>query len=392
MPTKVEYPWHKEYFEIREAISALCAQFTPTYWDEHEANAEFPEEFFKAFAEGGWLGTTVPEELGGSGLPLAAMAAVFEEVAASGGALDACSSVHLPTLVLPILLHVATPEQRERFLPKIVTGEIYTTFGVTEPNAGTDTTRIATVAERNGHEYVIRGQKIWQSGALRGDRVILVTRTAKRDPERPAKGITLFMVDLKSSGITIRPIHKISRNAVPSCEMWLDDVRVPAEDLIGEEGEGFYHLLAGLNGERLLIAAECLGMGRWAVEHSADYANERVVFGKQIGENQAVAHPIADAYLHLLAASHVVAAGLAAFDAGAPESEIGTLSNAAKYLCSEAGFKATDHAMQVHGGFAFSREYHVGRYWIESRLPRIAPVSNQVILNYFSRKLGLPRN
>lgn len=201
------------------------------------------------------------------------------------------------------------------------------------------------------------------------------------------------MVDLRSEGVTIQKIAKISRNAVASTELFLHEVRVPLEDLVGTEGEGFYHLLAGLNGERLLVVAECLGMGRWAVEQATTYANERVVFGRPIGRNQAVQHPIADSYLQLLAASHVVAAGLAAFEADGSPEEVGTLANGAKYLASEAGFAATDRALQVFGGYGFSREYHVGRHWIESRLPRIAPVSNQMVLNYIAeRALGLPRS
>jgi len=393
MSPRIEFPWHRPYADIREAVGALCARFPLNYWDEHERDGEFPEEFFGAFAAGGWMGATVPEEYGGSGLPLAAMAAVLEEVAAAGGALDACSALHVPMLVLPVLLRSGTEEQRRRFIPPIIAGELYTTFGVTEPNAGTDTTRIETTAERRGDHYVVRGQKVWNTGALRGDRVILIARTSPRTEERPARGMSLFMVDLKAPGVTIEKIPKISRNAVASCEVFLDDVEVAVEDRIGEEGDGFYDLLAGLNGERLLVAAECVGLGRWATLRSAEYASDRRVFGRAIGANQSVAHPIADSYLQLLAASHVVWAGLAAYDGGAPAEEVGTYANAAKYLSSEAGFAATDRAMQVHGGFGFAREYHVGRYWIESRLPRVAPVSNQMVLNYFSeRVLGLPRS
>jgi acyl-CoA dehydrogenase len=390
---KVGYPWHAEYREIREAIAQLCGAFSLDYWDEHERDGVFPEEFFRAFADGGWLGATVPERYGGSELPLSAMAAVLEEVAASGGALDACSALHVPMLVLPVLLRSATEEQCERFIGPIIAGELYTTFGVTEPNAGTDTTRIETFAQRDGDRFVINGQKVWNTGALRGDRVLLIARTSPRSEERPARGMSLFMMDLRAPGVTISKIPKIGRNAVASAELFLQDVPVGAEDLIGTEGEGFYNLLAGLNGERLLVAAECLGMGRWAVERSTTYANERVVFARPIGRNQAVQHPIADSYLQLLAASHVVAAGLAAFDGDGTPEEVGKLANASKYLSSEAGFQATDRAMQIFGGFGFAREYHVGRYWIESRLPRIAPVSNQMVLNYFAeRVLGLPRS
>ncbi len=298
---QVGFPWHREYREIREAIAQLCAGFGPEYWDEHERDSVFPEEFFRAFAEGGWLGATVPEQYDGSGLPLTAMAAILEEVAASGGALDACSALHIPMLVLPILLRSASEEQRQRFIPSIIAGETYTSFGVTEPNAGTDTTRIETFATRQDDgSYVISGQKVWNSGALRADRVILIARTSPRTEEKPARGMSLFMVDLRTPGITIRKIPKISRNAVASTEVFFDSVAVPVEDLIGTEGQGFYHLLAGLNGERLLVAAECLGMGRWAVQSATAYAKERVVFGRPIGKNQSVQHPIADSYMQLL--------------------------------------------------------------------------------------------
>jgi acyl-CoA dehydrogenase len=391
---RLEYPWHQPYRDIREAMAQLCATFPLEYWDQHEYEAQFPEEFYRAFADGGWLGTTVPEEYGGSGLPMIALAAVLEEVAASGGALDACSSVHIPMLSLPILLRFGTEAQRERFIGPIIRGELYVTFGVTEPNAGTDTTRIETTATRRGDKFIVDGQKVWNSGALRGDRVMLVVRTSPRSEERGrARGMSLLMVDLKAPGITITPIRKISRNAVASTEVFFDNVEVPVEDLIGTEDEGFYHLLAGLNGERLLISAESLGMGRWAVERAVSYASERVVFGRPIGANQSIQHPLADAYLQLLAASQVVATGLEAYQGGDDSDRMGMLANAAKYLSSEAAFKAADQGMQTLGGFSFAREYHMGRFWMESRLQRIAPVSNQLVLNFVAeRVLGLPRS
>jgi acyl-CoA dehydrogenase len=389
----VRYAFHQEHREIREAVAQLCSQFSLEYWDEHERDGVFPEEFYRAFADGGWLGASTPVEYGGSGLPISALAAILEEVAASGGALDACASVHIPLLTVPVLLRHGTPEQCHEMIPRIVAGELFVSFGVTEPTAGTDTTRISTFARRRGDEYVISGQKVWNSGALRAEKVLLVTRTEHRDEANRASGITLFLVDLDSDGIGIQPIPKISRNAVKSCELFLDEVVVPADRVVGEVGKGFSHLLTGLNGERLLLSAECLGLGRWCVEQSARYACERSVFGRPIGANQSVQHPITEGYLKLLAASHVLEAGLEAFEAGADSDQIGALTNSAKFLASEACYFAADQAFQTFGGYSFAREYHVGRHWAQCRLQRVAPVANQLVLNYLAeRVLDLPRS
>ena len=321
------------------------------------------------------------------------MVAVLEEVAAGGGALNACSAVRLPLLCVPTLLAFGTEEQRRTILPKIASGELYVTFGVTEPDAGTETTKISSRAVKTEAGWVVDGTKTWNSGALQGDKVLLLARTGTPQPgERRGAGLTLFLTDLKADTIDIRPIPKIGRNAVASCDVVFRNHPMADSEVIGEVGQGFYHLLHSLNGERLYIAAEVLGMGRWAVDRASRYADERVVFSRKIGMNQAVAHPLAKAYLELLAAGQVLYTAVDAYLAKGGAA-VGTLANAAKYLCSEAACAAAENAMQVFGGYSYAREYHIGRYWIESRIQKIAPINNQMILNYVSEKcLGLPRS
>lgn len=387
-------PWHKQHRDLRDGVRGLLATFPMRYFDRCEAEHEFPEEFFQAFARAGWLGMHIPESYGGAGLGLSAVAAVLEEVAACGGALDASTSVHTPMLWIPTLLKFGTEEQRQRYLPAIERGELYVTFGVTEPNAGTDTTRIQTTARRGGSGWVISGQKTWNTGALRGDKVMLVTRTSPRPSDgRAGWGMTLFLVDLKAPGLTIQPIEKYTRNGVVSCELFLDEVEVEDDAVIGTIDEGFSHLLASLNGERLLLSAVALGMARWAIETSVRYANDRVVFGRRIGANQSIQHPLADAYVRLLATSELVSTALGIYDGGGDIREVGALATAAKYMASEVAFFAADRAMQTHGGFAIAREYGVGRYWAEARIQRLAPLANELALSHVAEHvLGLPRS
>jgi acyl-CoA dehydrogenase len=301
--------------------------------------------------------------------------------------------VHIPILAIPTLLKFGNEQQRATYLPQIARGELFVTFGVTEPNAGTDTTRIETTAAAVTGGYLVNGTKVWNTGALRGDLVMLLARTAERPGSgRKGMGLTLMLADLKSSSVDIRAIPKIGRNAVASAELFFNDLFVPADRVIGTVGEGFYHLLHSLNGERLLVSAEALGIGRWAIEHAAQYAKERVVFGRPIGQNQAVQHPLAKAYLHLLAATEVLDRVITEYERTGPAS-IGGLANGLKYLASEAAFAATDAAMQTFGGYAYAREYHIGRHWIESRLQLLAPINNQMILNNIAENaLGLPRS
>lgn len=387
------FPHLRRDGDLRSAVRSLCARYDLSYWDRVDAEHEFPEDFFRDFAKSGFLGTLVPEEYGGGGGSTPEMVAILEEVGAGGGALNACSSVHTPLLCAPTILKFGTEEQRQAWLPLIVAGEMYTTFGVTEPDAGTDTTRIRTRAVRDGDQWVVSGSKVWNTGALRGDKVLLLVRTSEPEPgQRRGLGLTLLMVDLEDDSITIRRIPKIGRNAVASCEVFFDETRVPADRVVGNVGEGFYHLLHSLNSERLFVAAGVLGMGRWALDAAAGYGRDRVVFGRPIGQNQAVQHPLAKSYLDLLAAAEVLERAVSEYEERGAEA-VGVISNAAKYLCSEATFATTDASMQIFGGFSFAREYHIGRHWIESRLPRVAPVNNQMILNFVAeRVLDQPRS
>lgn len=389
----VPFPHQERQRELRAAVAALCSKFDLDYWESCDREHRFPEEFFRAFADAGYLGVLIPEEYGGGGGEMADQVAVLEELAASGGGLNACSAVHIPMLCIPTVLAFGSDAQRSEILPKVAAGELFVTFGVTEPDAGTDTTRISTRATPSGDGWVVNGTKVWNSGALRGDKILLLARTSEpAEGERRGNGLTLFLTDLKASTVEIREIPKIGRNAVASAEVFFRDHPVTPEEVVGEIGQGFYHLLHSLNGERLLVSAEAIGLGRWAIEAGTRYAEERVVFGRQIGTNQAVQHPLAAAYLRLLAASEVVYRAVDEY-AEKGGGAVGTLANAAKYLSSEAGFGACDDAMQIFGGYAYAREYHIGRHWIESRLQRIAPVNNQMVLNYIAeRSLGLPRS
>jgi acyl-CoA dehydrogenase len=379
--------------DLRQAVRTLCAKYDVTYWDEKDVQHEFAEDFFKDFAASGFLGTLIPTQYGGGGGSTGNMVAILEEVGASGGAFNACSTVHTPLLCVPAILTFGTEKQRQELLPEIAEGRLFITFGVTEPNAGTDTTRISLRAEDDGSTYRVNGTKVWNTGALRGEKVMVLARTSEPSAgEKRGEGLTLLLVDLDSDGIEIRPIPKIGRNALASCEVFFHDVTAAKSDVIGEVGQGFYHLIHSLNSERLFIAAECIGLGRWALTSATRYALEREVFGRQIGKNQAVQHPLAKGYVGLLAAAEVLYRAVDEYESKGG-ALVGPLANAAKYLCSEASFAVNDAAMQIFGGYSYAREYHIGRHWIESRLPRVAPVNNEMILNYIAeRTLGLPKS
>jgi acyl-CoA dehydrogenase len=342
-------------------------------------------------AEGGWIGIAIPEAYGGGGKGIRHAAVVLEEVAASGACMNGASSVHLSIFGMhPVVVH-GTEEMKQRFLPQVADGSLHVAFGVTEPNAGTDTTKIETRAARDGDEYVINGRKVWTSKALEADRILLLTRTTPlAECRKPTDGMTLFLVDRHAPGVEARAIEKMGRNAVASCETFYDDVRVPVADRVGDEGRGFQYLLAGLNAERILVAAEALGMGRVALQRAVAYANDRVVFDRPIGKNQGIAFPLAEAHAKLRAAELMVREAAWRIDAGLP---CGEEANLAKYLAAEAGFFAADRAVQTHGGYGYATEYHVERYFREARLPRIAPISQELILAYVAEHvLGLPRS
>jgi acyl-CoA dehydrogenase len=376
---------------IRAAVADLSGKFDDQYWLEKDTNHEFPTEFYDTFAKGGWLGITTPEKYGGHGYGITEASLLLEEVSAAGGGMNAASCMHLSIFGMhPVIVH-GSEEMKQRTLPRIVTGDLHVCFGVTEPGAGLDTTRITTFARKDGNRYIVNGRKVWISKAMESEKILLLTRTTKfEDVKKKTDGLTLFLTDLDRSTVEIRPIHKMGRNAVSSNELFIDDLVIPEEDRIGEEGEGFRYILDGLNPERMLVAAEALGLGRAALRRAVRYGNERVVFGRPIGMNQGLQFPLADSLAHLDAAELVLRKATWLYDNGKP---CGREANTAKYLCAEAGFNAADRALQVHGGMGYSEEYHVARYFREARLLRIAPISQEMVLNYLGSKvLGLPRS
>lgn len=375
---------------IRQHVSALCSAFDDDYWARHDREHVFPWDFYRAMAEGGWVGIAIPEEFGGGGRGILEAATVLQTVAASGAAMNGASCLHMSIFGMQPVVRHGSAEMQRRFLPAVADGSLHVAFGVTEPDAGTDTSRITTRAERRGDHYVVNGRKVWTSKALEADRILLLTRTTPlADCRRPTDGMTLFLVDKHSAGVGVHPIPKMGRNAVASCETTYDDVVVPAADRVGEEGQGFRYLLDGLNAERVLIAAEAVGIGQASLRVAVAYAKERVVFGRPIGQNQGIAFPLAEAHAKLRAAQLMVDEAARLVDAGAP---CGEQANLAKYLAAEAGFFAADRAVQTLGGFGYASEYHVERYFREARLMRIAPISQELVLSYVAEHvLGLPR-
>ena len=376
---------------IREAVRAVCSRFDDDYWSACDTDHRFPTEFYAAMAAGGWIGIAIPERYGGGGQGIREAAAVLEEVAASGACMNGASAIHLSVFGMhPVVVH-GTEEMKQQYLPDVAAGTLHVAFGVTEPDAGTDTTRISTRAVRDGDHYVINGRKVWTSKALEADRILLLTRTTPLEQcEKATQGMTLFLVDRHADGVDARAIPKMGRNAVASCETTYDDVLVPLSDRVGDEGRGFQYLLDGLNAERILIAAEALGIGRVSLRRAVAYANERVVFDRPIGKNQGIAFPLAEAHAKLRAADLMIREAATLIDQGRP---CGEEANIAKYLAAEAGFFAADRAVQTHGGFGYAVEYHVERYFREARLQRIAPISQELILAYIAQHvLGLPRS
>ncbi|MFI5879222.1 acyl-CoA dehydrogenase family protein [Streptomyces sp. NPDC051554] len=376
---------------IRKSVAGLLRDFDDQYWMEKDQAHEFPTEFYETVAGGGWLGITIPEAYGGHGLGITEASLLLEEVARSGGGMNAASAIHLSIFGMhPVVVH-GSEELKRRTLPRIANGDLHVCFGVTEPGAGLDTASITTYARRDGDHYVVNGRKVWISKAMESEKILLLTRTSKADEvAKKTDGMTLFLTDIDRDRIDIRPIPKMGRNAVTSNELFIDDLRIPVEDRVGEEGQGFRYLLDGLNPERMLIAAEALGIGRASLDKAVQYGKERVVFGRPIGMNQAIQFPLADSLAHLDAAELVLRKATWLYDNGRP---CGREANTAKYLCADAGFTAADRALQTHGGMGYSEEYGVARYFREARLMRIAPISQEMILNYLgSHTLGLPRS
>ena len=377
--------------EIREATLRICARFGDAYWLDRDRDGHFPHEFHRAFAEAGWLGIAMPEAYGGSGLGIAEAAAMMQAVAESGAAFSGASALHMNIFGLNPVVVFGSDAQKRRFLPPLIKGDEKACFAVTEPNAGLDTTKLTTRAVRSGDVYVVHGQKIWISTAQVADRVLLLARTTPlEEVARPTLGLSLFYAALDKAHVEARVIDKMGRKAVDSNQVFFDGLRVPVEDLIGAEGHGFEYLLHGLNPERILIAAEAVGIGRAALQRAARYAKERVVFGRPIGQNQGIQHPLAKCWINLQAAHLMMLRAASLYDSGEP---CGIQANAAKYLGGEAGYEACETAVLAHGGMGYAKEFHVERLLREVMIARIAPVSRELILcNIAEKALGLPKS
>ena len=376
---------------IRHEARRLADRFDDDYWRSHDEKHEFPWDFYNAFAEQGWIGIIVPEAYGGAGMGIAHAATLLGTVAHSAGVQNAASALHLSIFGMGPVIHHGSDALKQRYLPPTASGELHVSFGVTEDDAGTDTSRIRTSARRDGSRWIINGKKIWNTKAQQASKCLLLARTTPReDCAKPLQGMTLFLMDLDPKHVEIRPIDKCGRNAVNSNELFIHDQPVDDADVVGEVGRGFHCLLDGLNPERIVLAAESVGIGRQALDKAVHYAKEREVFGRPIGMNQAIAHPLADSYSELEAAELLWQRAAWAFDSG---EEVGALANMSKLRASEAAFRACDRAVQTFGGMGYAKECNVERYWRESRMSRIAPISNEMILNFVSEHvLGLPRS
>jgi acyl-CoA dehydrogenase len=379
-----------DHAEIRESVRALCAKFPGEYWRTLDRERAYPKEFVAALTEAGYLAALIPEEYGGSGLPISAAAAILEEVHASGGNGAAC---HAQMYIMGTILRHGSEEQKKDYLPKIASGELrLQAFGVTEPTSGTDTLSLRTTARREGDHYIINGQKIWTSRSEYSDLMLLLARTTPREQvQKRTDGLSVFLVDMRlaqGTSMTITPIRTTMNHA--TTQVFFDDLRVPAENMIGEEGKGFRYILSGMNAERILIGAECIGDCRWFIEKATAYAKERVLFGRPIGQNQGVQFPIARAYAQMRAAGLMVYEAARKYEEGR---DIGPEANMAKLLAADASWFAADMCVQTHGGFGFAEEYDIERKFRETRLYQVAPISTNLILSYLAEHvLGLPRS
>jgi acyl-CoA dehydrogenase len=379
-----------DHAEIREEVAKLCARFPGEYWRKLDWDRAYPTEFVQALTEAGYLGALIPEEYGGAGLPLSAAAAILEEIHRSGGNAAAC---HAQMYMMGTILRHGSPEQKRKYLPKIATGELrLQAFGVTEPTSGTDTTALRTFARKEGDKYVVNGQKIWTSRAEHSDLMLLLARTTPREQiKKRTEGLSTFIVDMKAAlgnGMTIRPIRTMMNHN--TTEIFFDNMEVPAENLVGEEGRGFRYILDGMNAERLLISSESIGDAKWFTRKAVEYSKERVLFGRPIGQNQGVQFPIARAYAQMRAGEALLHQGLAKFESGQP---CGEEANMSKMLCADAAWAAGEACIQTHGGFGFAEEYDVERKYREARLYQVAPISTNMILSYVGQHvLGMPRS
>jgi acyl-CoA dehydrogenase len=387
----MDFAFTPEQEAIREAIAKICARFGDDYWLKKDKEGGFPKELHQALAKDGWLGVAMPEAYGGSGLGITEAAVMMQAIAESGAGFSGASAVHMNIFGLNPVVVFGTPEQKKRMLPGLIAGKERACFAVTEPNTGLNTTRIKTKAEKKGSKYIISGQKVWISTAQVAEKVLLLARTTPLEEARKSTlGLSLFYTDFDRKHIEVREIEKMGRKAVDSNQVFFDGLPVPEADRIGEEGKGFEYILHGMNPERILIAAECVGLGRCAVSRAAKYANERIVFDRPIGKNQGIQHPLAANWMALEAANLMVFKAAWLYDQGKPS---GAEANASKYLAAEACFDACQQAVMTHGGYGYAKEYHVERYLRESLVGRIAPVSPQMILCFIAeRVLGLPKS
>ena len=388
--TPVSMPLHDDYAEIRESVRRICADFPGAYWRELDEREAYPSEFVKAMTEAGFLSALIPAAYGGAGLPLRAACVILEEIHACGGN---ASATHAQMYTMGTVLRHGSPEQKQRYLPHIASGELrLQAFGVTEPTSGTDTTKLKTRAVREGDHYIINGQKIWTSRALYSDLMLLLARTTPLEQvTKKTQGLSVFLVDMRQAvgnGMTIRPIKAmINHNTT---EVFFDNLRIPADSLIGQEGKGLRYIMDGLNAERILVSHESLGDAKWFIKTAVNYANERRVFDRPIGQNQGIQFPIAKAYAQTQAAELMLRKAAAMFEAGLP---CGEYANLSKLLSAEAAWEAGEACMQTHGGFAYAREYDVERKWREARVQRTAPISTNMILSYLGEHvLGMPRS
>jgi acyl-CoA dehydrogenase len=378
---------------IREAVQSVCSRFPDAYWRARDDDGVFPHDFHAAMAAAGWLGLAIPEAYGGSGLGVTEASIMMQTVAESGACMSGCSSIHINIFGLMPVTVFGTEEQKRRMLPPMACGAVKACFAVTEPNTGLNTTKLKTRAVRRGDRYVVHGQKVWISTAQVADKLLLLARTTPLEELAAGDrsgGLSLFYTDLDRSKIDVRAIEKMGRKCVDSNELFIDGLEIPLEDRIGDEGQGFRYILHGMNPERILIAAEAVGVGRVALHKAAAYAKERVVFDRPIGQNQAIQHPLAESWVELEAAHLLTMQAAWLYDQGR---ECGAQANAAKVFAAEAGFRACERALLTHGGMGYSKEFHVERYLRESLIPRIAPVSRELILSHIAeRVLGLPKS
>ncbi|MGN6286761.1 MAG: acyl-CoA dehydrogenase family protein [Afipia sp.] len=376
---------------IRDAIQKICANFDDAYWLKKDREGGFPHDFHKAMADAGWLGICIPEEYGGSGLGVVEAAIMMRTIAESGAGMSGASAVHINVFGLNPVVVFGTDEQRKRMLPPMIEGREKACFAVTEPNTGLNTTQLKTRAEAKNDRYIVNGQKVWISTAQVAHKILLLARTTPlEEVKNPTHGLSLFYTDFDRKRIKVHEIEKMGRKIVDSNELFFEDFEIPMEDRIGEEGRGFEYILHGMNPERVLIAAEAVGLGKLALSRAADYAKSRIVFNRPIGKNQAIQHPLAKNWMELEAAWMMTLSAAWQYDKGLPS---GAAANAAKYLAGEAGFQACEQAVMTHGGFGYAKEFHVERYLREVMIPRIAPISPQLILSFIAeRVLGLPKS